>query len=189
MNTTRNPSEFLLAEYTELRGEILKRTEIQHQLISIALVAFATLASVGLKGSATALLVYPMLAMFLSAVWSYNDIRIMQLGIYIRDRIEYELLGVNLGWEHALASDNVSALINSLTLLATRGILWGTEVVAVGLFILNKLSAGGFKIGLLDGDMVFLILDIVAILFTIIILRRHNVLSEEIAESIRKTEN
>lgn len=185
MTTTQDPSGFLLAEYKELRGEILKRTEIQHQLISITLVALGALISVS-KDLPTALLAYPLLALFLSAVWSYNDIRIRQLGIYIRDRIEDQLIGRGLGWEHYLSSDRVSKLVGSRTILATRGILWGTEILAVGLYLLNRLSS---SLGLSQGDAVLLVLDIIAIAFTIAILRRQQVPREEIAESIQKVES
>src|SRR6266446_5743070 len=120
-------SDFLLAEYAQLRSEILKRSEIQHQLISIALVALGALISVGLKDSPSALLAYPMLAMFLSAGWSYNDIQIAQVGIYIRHRIEERLAGDGLGWEHAIVSDRASKRIGARARLATRGILFGSE--------------------------------------------------------------
>src|SRR5437667_12350307 len=98
-------SPFYLAEYGQLRAEILKRSEMQHQLISIALVALAALTSIGLKEAPSALLAYPMLAVFLSASWTYNDIQIAQLGIYIRTRLEPRLTGNDRGWEHASVSD------------------------------------------------------------------------------------
>jgi hypothetical protein len=88
MDEANDPSQFLLAEYRELRSEILKRSELQHQLVSIALVAFGTLAAVGLRDAPSALLAYPMLAAFLATSWAYNDIQIAQLGAYIRYRIE-----------------------------------------------------------------------------------------------------
>src|ERR1022692_2709971 len=102
MTITTDPLQFLMAEYKALRDEILKRSEMQHQLISITLVALGGLATIGLKDSPSALLAYPMLALFLSAAWTYNDIQIAQLGIYIRYRIEDPLIGEGLGWEHAI---------------------------------------------------------------------------------------
>src|SRR3972149_6861285 len=77
--------DFLLAEYAKLRDEILKRTEIQHQLISLALVATGTFLAMG---SVTAKLTYPVLALFLSIAWVKSDIRIGQLGMYIKEEIE-----------------------------------------------------------------------------------------------------
>ena len=59
----------LAAEYTSLREEIIKRIEIQHQLLSLALIAPGTVLAIGFQsGSASLLFVYPVLGMFLSAV-------------------------------------------------------------------------------------------------------------------------
>lgn len=187
MSTAKDPSPFLLAEYSQLRGEILKRSEIQHQLISIALVALGGLTSLGLKDSPSALLAYPMLALFLSASWSYNDIQIAQLGIYIRYRIEDALIGGGLGWEHALLSDRASKQIGSRVKLATRGILWGSEFLAVGLYLLKRLGIG-LPIGPAErkGEVVLLILAIVAVALTIWILRNQDSLVKEIAANMQK---
>ena len=137
------PDDFLLAEYAQLKSEILKRSEFQHQLISIALVALGALAAVGLKDSPSALLAYPMLALFLGAAWSYNDIQIAQLGVYIRYRIEDQLIGQGLGWEHRSGvSESASKEIGALAKFATRGILWGSEFLAIGLYLLKRLSIG-----------------------------------------------
>ena len=137
------PDDFLLAEYAQLKGEILKRSEFQHQLISIALVALGALAAVGLKDSPSALLAYPMLALFLGAAWTSNGIQISQLGIYIRYRIEKRLIGQYGGWEHrAMVSGTASKEIGALHKLATRGILWGSEFLAIGLYLLKRLTIG-----------------------------------------------
>jgi len=185
MSTANDPSGFFLAEYRELRGEILKRSEIQHQLISIALVALGALTSVGLKDSPSALLAYPMLVLFLSAAWSYNDVQIAQLGSYIRYRIEERLVGGGLGWEHAILSDRASKKIGSGARLATRGILLGTEFLAVGLYLLKRLSlpAGSAE---QKGEFVLLLLSIAVIGVTIFVLRNQDPLVKEIAENMQK---
>ena len=173
--------DFLLTEYSELRSEILKRSEFQHQLISIALVALGALASVGLKDSLSALLAYPMLAMFLSAAWSYNDIQIAQLGTYIRLRIENKLIGGGLGWEHAILSRRASKWIGARTKLATRGVLLGSEVLVLALYLLKR-----HNITFPDkGELALFILSIAAVVFTIVILRRKDWLVKEIAESMK----
>lgn len=181
------PNDFLLAEYTQLRSEILKRSEIQHQLISIALVALGAFISVGVKDSPSALLAYPMLAMFLSAAWSYNDLQIAQLGIYIRHRIEDKLIGGGLGWEHAIKSDRASKRIGARTKLATRGVLLLSEVLALGLYLLKRLSIG-FPGGPAErkGEIVFLILAIAAVVFSLVILRNEDLLVKEIDENMKK---
>jgi hypothetical protein len=187
MTNTNNPSQFLLSEYKELRGEILKRSEMQHQLISITLVALGALITVGLRDSPGALLAYPMLAVFLSAAWSYNDIQIAQLGIYIRYRIEDQLIGGDLGWEHAILSDRASKQIGSLIKLATRGILWGSEFLAIGLYLLKRLSIGWPKVlAERRGEVVLLILAGAAIVFTIAIMRNRDALVDEIVKSMEK---
>ena len=187
MTEADDPSQFLLAEYRELRGEILKRSELQHQLISIALVAFGALAAVGLRDTPAALLAYPMLVLFLSMAWSYHDIQIAQLGIYIRYRIEERLIGGNLGWEHARLSDRASRQIGSLVKAATRGILWGSECLAVGLYLLKRLSMGWPTAIEEDmGEVVLLILAGIAIVLTVAIMRNRDSLVAEIVKSIEK---
>jgi hypothetical protein len=187
MTNTTDPSQFLLAEYRELRGEILKRSEMQHQLISITLVALGALTTIGLRDSPSALLAYPMLALFLAAAWTYNDIQIAQLGIYIRYRIEDQLIGGGLGWEHAILSDRASKQIGSLIKVATRGILWGSEFLAIGLYLLKRLSMG-WPTGLAErrGEVVLVILAGAALVFTMVIMRKRDGLVAEIVKSIQK---
>lgn len=187
MTKTNDPSQFLLAEYKELRGEILKRSEMQHQLISITLVAYGALTTVGLKDSPSALLAYPILALFLSAAWSYNDIQIAQLGIYIRYRIENQLIGGNLGWEHAILSNRASKQIGSLIKFATRGILWGSELMAIGLYLLKRLSTGWPKaIEECRGEGVLMFLAVSAFVFTFVIMRNRDSLVDDIVKSMKK---
>jgi hypothetical protein len=187
MPKTNDPSPFLLAEYAQLRGEILKRSELQHQLVSIALVAFGTLAAVGLSDSPSALLAYPMLALFLAAAWCYNDIQIAQLGIYIRYRIEDHLLGGELGWEHARLTDRASKQIGSLVKLATRGILWGSECLAIGLYLVKRLSMGWPPaIEEWRGEIALMVVAGLAVVFTIVIMRNRDPLVDEIVKSMQK---
>ncbi len=181
MTALPDPSTFLLAEYTELKGEISKRSEIQHQLISIALVALGAMITVGVQDSPGALLAYPMLALFLSAAWSYNDIQIAQLGIYIRYRIEDRLIGGGLGWEHAIKADLSSKLIGQRIILATRGILIGTEFLAIGLYLLTRQS-----IHLPKGEVVLLIVSVAATAATVLMMRNQDPLVNGIAENMRK---
>ena len=154
-------SDFFIAEHSALRAEILKRTEIQHQLISLAIIAAGTFVSVGVQGSPTVMLAYPILALFLAVGWSQNDVRIMQRGAYIK-RLETRLLGENLGWEHERASTRVGRL-GAQTLFASRGILVGTQILTV----LVSLLKTNFPIE----DIVLLGLDSVFIIFTVLLLR------------------
>lgn len=175
-------SQFLLAEYQGLRSEILKRTETQHQLISMALVALGALIAVGLEASPSALLVYPMLTLFLSAAWSANDVQIAQLGTYIRDEIETRLAGDGLGWEHHISSERISKVIGRRTLLATRGLFWGSEVLAVGLYLVKKLgeavAGAGLRLVFAPVDVVFLVLALSATACSFAVLRRQKAAEE-----------
>ena len=181
------PDDFLLAEYAQLKSEILKRSEFQHQLISIALVALGALAAVGLKDSPSALLAYPMLALFLGAAWSYNDIQIAQLGVYIRYRIEDQLIGQGLGWEHrSRVSESASKEIGALAKFATRGILWGSEFLAIGLYLLKRLSIGWPIPAERKGELVLFIVSVAATAFTIRIMRSRDPLVDAMVESMQK---
>lgn len=92
------------AEYSALREELLKRIELNHQVISIAVFALGTLLAAGVQiQNAEVVLVYPLLAMLLSGVWAYNERRSQRIQAYIRDRIEARVGQGNMGWEHALA--------------------------------------------------------------------------------------
>lgn len=180
MTITKDPAQFLLAEYAQLKAEILKRSEFQHQLISIALVALGALVSVGLKDSPIAVLAYPMLALFLAAAWMYNDGQIAQLGIYIQYRIEENLIGQGLGWEHAIKGDPASPIIGKRIRIATRGILIGTELMAIGLY-----AAAKHDIHLPKREIVLLIVDLMAI-FSTFWITRHQGLRKTMTEAILK---
>ena len=186
MTIIKDPPQFLLAEYAQLKGEILKRSEFQHQLISIALVALGALITVGVRDSPGALLAYPMLALFLAAAWSYNDIQIAQLGIYIRYRIEHQLIGEGLGWEHAIRSDRASKEIGALAKLATRGILWESEALAVGIYLLKRFSIGYPTARELLGEGILLVLSITAFALTIRVMRNRDPLVNDIAANMQK---
>src|SRR5882762_10370322 len=138
MTNTNDSSGFLLAEYNALREEILKRSEIQHQLLSFALAALGALIAVGLKDSPSALLAYPILVLFLATGWTYNDLQIAQIGLYVEYRIEARLVASGLGWQHAILSQSPSRTIGSLAKLATRGMFWSTEILAIALYLLKN---------------------------------------------------
>ena len=130
--------DFLKTEYTALRGEMLKRVEIQHQLISLGLLASGTFISVGLQISPTVTFAYPILGLFLIVAWTQSDIRIRQMGMYIRKRIEPHFLDEGQGWEQAKAQVHGSiGRLGSLSLLASRGILVGTQLLTLLISLLR----------------------------------------------------
>jgi hypothetical protein len=160
--TTFDSSEFHLAEYGALRAEILKRTDIQHQLLSLSLIALGTFVTIGFESSTTLLLVYPILAMFLAASWSHHDIRIAQLGDFILRHHEARFFGEHGGWERFHPSTDAGKTVGSRIGLASRGILIGSQILAVTLGLL--------KTTFLTHDLVVIGLDAVLIPYTIFLL-------------------
>lgn len=127
-------ADFLLAEYKALRDEILKRLEMQHQLISFALVAAGGLFAAGITNwSAVPPLLYPLLSLFLAVSWTLHDIRIGEMGMYIRGRIEAQLLGHAHGWEHLRFAQDARAVTHHgwHSRGALRSIFASTQALAV----------------------------------------------------------
>ena len=110
----------IIAEYTALREEILKRLEIDHQLIALALIAPGTILTIGFQTrNASIMLVYPILALFLSAIWVINETGIIEKGIYIRDHIESRVGENNIGWQHFKSSQSLGTF-RTISLVGSR---------------------------------------------------------------------
>lgn len=79
-----------LEEYKSLREETLHRIEVRYQIINLTLIATGALLTIGAadKGPRSALLVYPILSLFLATGYSYNYVMIVEIGKYIREQIE-----------------------------------------------------------------------------------------------------
>jgi hypothetical protein len=107
VNITNNDnSAFALAEYSALRDEILKRIEFQNNTLNWALVIAGSVVTFGLQlNNPMILLLYPPIALGLSASWEQNNLRIRQLGAYIRKRIESRF--PNNGWEQYRIDESV----------------------------------------------------------------------------------
>ena len=78
----------MVTEYQALRSEILKRIEFRYQLINLILIVAGTFLTVGLQPniSASMLLVYPILALFLVAGWVHNGVATLRIARYIRKK-------------------------------------------------------------------------------------------------------
>ena len=123
------PEAFLLAEYAALKAELLKRVELQHQLISLTLIVFGTMLSFGLQGrSSSIILLYPVIAFFLAASWAHNGRAIRDIVIYIKDQVEAVVGGNNFGWEHRARPHR--RLFSRLDFLSARGIFAGSALLA-----------------------------------------------------------
>jgi hypothetical protein len=127
-----------------------------------------------------------MLALFLGAAWSYNDIQIAQIGSYIRYRIEEPLIGGGLGWQHAIFSGDTGKRIGARVKLATRGILWGTEFLALALYLLKR-SSLGWPAGRAErqGELIVFALSVLAVPLTMIVMRKEDWLVKKIAQSMK----
>jgi hypothetical protein len=95
-NAASDAQAGLRMEYTALREEIVKRIELRAQILFGSLTVAGVL--LGFSSSTPlGVLVYPIIAAFLAAAWSQNDIRIKQLSKYVREHIEDKVPG--LAWE------------------------------------------------------------------------------------------
>lgn len=91
----------LIEQYSSLRNEIEKRIEIRQQILTLTLLVAGTFLTVGVQPNIpdVVLLFYPIIAMFLGAIWEHNDLRVGQLNFYIRTEVEKHLGGLGPGWE------------------------------------------------------------------------------------------
>jgi 8-oxo-dGTP diphosphatase len=120
----------MLAEYSALRSEILKRMDMRQQMLTFTLVIAGTILSFGVQDevSPMVLLLYPILAMFLATAWTQSDTRIWDIAEYIKNHIETNLSGIN--WEHYVHDKNKTRKVRILELTAT-GVFLTTEVLTV----------------------------------------------------------
>ena len=84
-------SDLLLAEYNTLRTELLQRFSIRHQLMSLTLTIFGTflgLTALGPK-SIDFVLLYPVLAFFMSNVYLINILKIERITAYMKKIEKY----------------------------------------------------------------------------------------------------
>jgi hypothetical protein len=144
------------------------------------------LAAVGLKDTPSALLAYPILVLFLAVGWTYNDLQIAQIGLYIKHRIEGHLAATGQGWQHTILSQRPSREIGSLAKLATRGMYWGTEILAVGLYLLMTLPSRPIRLDEPRAEDVLLIISIVATVVTMWVMRNRDSVVREIEQDMER---
>jgi hypothetical protein len=127
----------LLAEYKTLRDEALLRIRTRGQILTATLVVFGilmTLASHAQASNELALL-YPVMAVFFAIRWAHTDVRIGEIGEYIRNNIENKQAG--LGWETYI-HDRKTKGIDSTSKFVTRP----TEIAAIGIFSGSTIVSG-----------------------------------------------
>lgn len=154
----------ILAEYSTLRDELLKRVEMRDQVLTFTLVVAGTFLTFGVQMVSTALvlLLYPILVVFLAVLWTHNDVRIGEIGEYIRKNIEPRLHGVN--WENHISKKYIESRNRRFrrVQVSATGVYLATEFLAIILAI-PRLTFS------LD-EMILLISALLAIIVTFIIL-------------------
>jgi hypothetical protein len=90
-----------------------------------------------------------------------------------------------LGWENAIWGDSASKIIGARIKYATRGILWGTEFLAIGLYLLKRLSTT-WPTGNAEriGEVFLFALSVTAVAFTLWVMRDQD-LRKVIAEKMQ----
>ncbi len=157
----------ILAEYTALRGEVIKRLEMRHQILTFTLVIAGTFLAFGVRQEVTplVLLLYPILAVFLALEWMHDDFRAGEIGEYVKDRTEKLLKGLH--WETSLQNKRVAKPVGRFfraTEVSAVGVFIATELLAV-LLAIPRLTFSTEEIILLSGDGF-------SIIFTFLVLRR-----------------
>jgi len=158
----KDSREGMILEYGVLRDEVLKRIEIRHQMVSIALTIAGVLLGFGLTNPTVAL-IYPLIAASLAAGWAQNDIRIRQIGIYVREKLEGEL---GLGWEaHTFGKRYETRVgILPLVMLAPSGTFIFTQIIAIGIGVSQFTST--------PVEWMLLFVDVVGVIFTFVLSNR-----------------
>lgn len=123
--------QFALAEYNNLRAEILKMIELQAQLISLTVIAFGTVVSVGFQTRNPAIMiVHPILALILGICWLNYAHAGIRAASYVREHLEVHFLGsVDKGWEHFVLGYKMPH--SRVGYLGVRAIFAGSSTVAV----------------------------------------------------------
>jgi hypothetical protein len=170
--------ELVVAEYNTLRDEIMRRSDRQVQIMTITIIALGTLFAAGIQyKSAALILIYPLLAAALAAVWASDDRTIQATGAYIWKVIEEERTGLTfMGWEHFVADR--PSLFRSVHRVAIRIFFVGSAIVAiiVGLSVSQQSQkAEAFQIAPyvplnLTTDDLLLLIAIPSVLFALVVL-------------------
>jgi hypothetical protein len=123
--------QFSLAEYNNLRMEILKMIELQSQLLNIIVVAFGAVVTVGLQTRNAAIIaIHPVLALILGICWLNHNYAIIRAADYIRSRLEPRFYENDCeGWEHYILDYKISHA--RIGRLGERAIFSGSSLVAV----------------------------------------------------------
>jgi len=150
---------FLLVEYSALREEIVKRIELEYQLIYLSLATFGVICGLGLPARLSlVILLYPLFAAFLAVGWVNSDHSIQCIANYIKSQIEVKFGEDETGWEHHFEHQRS----NGLSALSVGGTFIGTSLVAILV---------GISLAHLDAtEILLLVLSGASLVFSLILL-------------------
>ncbi|MCP3685974.1 MAG: NUDIX hydrolase [bacterium] len=183
---TRNE---ILTEYSSLREEILKRMDFRNRLETFTLIVAGSIFSFGLieNGPLMLFLIYPVLALFLAVAWMHSDVRIGEIGKYIKGHIENRLQGV--GWEKhidKIKSEQSGRILTNATELSALGIFLGTQLLALTIaFLPSSFSIQNLLNSIQKILIVFIEILILVITYFIVRKRRRKIYISKIIKAIK----
>lgn len=155
-------NQFVIAEYNALRAEIIKRSEIRYQIISLTLIIAGTILTIGLPSTAPSyvLFVFPIIGCFLTGIWAHNVAVPRRISTYIKENIERQFK--ETGWETVIQEDWYSfSMLTSI--ISSSGIFLGLEFITLILGLLKSTFT--------PTDIVLIVFDCIAFLLTLLVVR------------------
>ena len=126
-------------EYVALRSEMDRRMEWRNAIVFSLVTAAAAILGFGFdKKSPHLVLLFPPVAAFLAALWAQNDVRIIQIGRYIRQDLEPAIGGMHWQANRRLQTEHpVSIWGVPLLWFAGSGFFLYSEVFALAFVWIN----------------------------------------------------
>lgn len=129
--------QFLITVYSTLRDEILKRIELEYNLMYLSLATFGILCAAGSQFQSPLIVsLDPPLNVFLALAWVNSDTSIFHIAQFIKNKIELVLGEEDTSWEHYFESKKRHAL----STLSVLGAFAGTSILATILATWLELS-------------------------------------------------
>lgn len=167
-------------EYANLKSEMLKRIEMRQQIVSITLTLAGVFLAVGL-GIDGVVLIYPPLAAFLAFGWGQNDYRIRTSAKYIREQIESRMPGLNYEtFVQKQRGEGEGLGAWRFVVFSHGGIFFITQLMAIGIGLL--------KFNFTSAEWALLVLDIIAALVVLLVMRQALGQWRKSSEEIQETE-
>lgn len=156
--------KFCMEEYTSLRDEVIRRTEMRNNIITLAIGVAGALLGFSFTNPEIAL-IYPPLAFFICMMWAQNDIRALQISDYLQ---QLETKDSLLGWvTYYKKVQGRGSFIKGLpfSVIAPGGVFIITSLIALGIGWSVWLTKTLYTI-LMITDAVFIIAMFIIVLVT-----------------------